>query len=414
MRLSLGVPLGVGVTAVVYDLYKRYCTAYLVNTGRATVLSLKWRVTEWVDWLFHPSVAQLELHNLMSQTALAVATEIGVFSALAKAGHSGLTKSDLAARLSLKEPSASILFHTLCAFGHLRRRRGGGNYTNMPRLRNWSTDSKEYKCNLMLYFNRVICRGSVVGCATKAFVENTNVGIDLFPASGEAGKSKIWYSRLADYPDIQAEFHRYMDGISNDSKATLAHVLRFHRFRSIIDFCGSTGNNVRAILEATNPQPDCTIIDLPIVIDQAKPAFCATNPQLVGKVKWQPFDLFHEDVTSLGSDLCSKYDLAMFLHTVVPAPSPIRKKQFSLAYQALEPGGWCLLYTSFVPPNEDRGPRVALKNFMHRIFVYHDWRFPTTAELVTDLRAVGFERTFEYPLIVGEETILMAQRPFEA
>lgn len=423
LTLGSGAALAI-VLAIISDVVERYKTHNVVNTLMATWLALKWRLTKFIGGLQNPVRKNLELNNVVTHTALAVAMDLDVFRLVAsKTKAGGAPREWLIKMLGLREPSATILLHVLCAFGHLKRSRWHNNNYFVPPggvstfvLPNNSRGS--YEAHLVRYFNRILCRGSVMELATRAFKENRNVGIDLYPADGKSGESAIWYSRLSDYPGVQEEFHLYMDAISNDSKRALSYILRFSEFPRILDFCGSTGNNCKQILQQSQPHAKkpmhCTVVDLPSVVSATEPEFAAKNPELVGSVSFKSFDLFHGQEEQLLEQFEAPYDLAMFLHTVVPAPQPLRRRMFRLAFNCIRPGGWVLLFTSFVPPLEDSGKRVALKNFVHRIFVYDDWRFPTAAELEDDLRAIGFENYFLYPLVVGEESIIMARRPLDS
>ena len=303
---------------------------------------------------------------------LNAACELGLLDLLATSGP--LSAEQIHSELNLAERAGNILLLGCTSLGMIERH--GDRYHLATQIRDLMN------CGMWPHIkNTVAFEQHIVYEAQADFAEslrqNTNVGLRRIP-----GEGADLYRRLAQKPQLQKIFYRYMRSWSQLANDDLVRSVDLSGARTLLDCGGGDAVNAIALAQA-NPQLQVTVLEIPSCIPLALEGI--RQAQLDGRITVRDLDIFSD--TFPGS-----YDCVLFAHQMVIWTPKENTQLLRKAYDALVPGGRVVLFNSMSNDHGD-GPLIAALDSVYFASLpaeggmIYPWR-----QHESSLRAAGFTK----------------------
>jgi SAM-dependent methyltransferase len=312
---------------------------------------------------------------------LIAAYHFGLFDVLDN--EPGLTVTDIATRLDLREQPTRILLLGCTAIGLLRKE--GEGYYNTPLTKPVGASFEASPAAFIPRENRRIHRAMV--WFLEALKEGTNVGLQR----EFEGTAPTLYGRIANHPELEAEFHTMMAFTSRLIAEEIGQKLDLSAYTHLLDVGGGTAVNAET-LAARWPNLRITIGDLPSVL-----ATTNKNIETLGltdRVRTASLD-------ALNDEFPTGCDAVLFAHFLEIWSTDRVRALLAKAARALTEGGGIFIVTPY-QSDDGTGPERAAYVSSSEGMVY------TGKEYEEWLIEAGFEPTGRAAL--GEDTILISGR----
>ncbi|WP_327370481.1 methyltransferase [Streptomyces sp. NBC_01217] len=252
----------------------------------------------------------------------------------------GVTKEELAERLSLQERAIDILLLGTTAMGLTVKENDRYRLADVLKELTATEDWQRFK-DTVGFEQYVVYEGQLD--FTESLRTNTNVGLRRVRGTG-----RDLYHRLSENPHMEAVFYRYMRSWSELANRHLVDALDLGDARALLD-CGG-GDAVNSIaLAAANSHLRATVFEIPesSVITQKKIA----EAGLAERVDVIAGDMFADPFPG-------GHDVILFAHQLVIWTLEENTRLLAKAYEALPEGGKLVIFNS-MSNDEGDGPVVA-------------------------------------------------------
>lgn len=264
--------------------------------------------------------------------------ELGLFDLLH--AKQNLTKAQIAKELNLKPRAIDILLLGTTALRLTEN--SDGVYRNSSVLTQLQKEETWQIFKDVVAFEQYIVYAGQVDF-TASLRENSNVGLRQVP-----GKGRDLYHRLAENPDMQSVFYRYMHSWSELSNPLLFRHVDFATARRVLDMGG--GDGVNAIeLARKFPHLEITILEIPGNAAVARSKIAGAG--LSDRIKVHEHDMFEGNYPE-------GYDCVLFVHQLVIWTPEENIQLLRNAYRALSPGGRVVIFSS-ISDDAGTGPVMA-------------------------------------------------------
>jgi ubiquinone/menaquinone biosynthesis C-methylase UbiE len=298
--------------------------------------------------------------------------ELGVFQLLTKTPN--LSKDELRESLGLATQPARVLLFGLASLKLIIKT--GETYRNCLAVEAMFADGQ-----WEVFYDTVRLEGHIIylgqGDFTESLRQNRNVGLRHIPGHGPD-----LYHRLAENPALQEIFYKYMSSWSRHSNPLLLANVDFHNTRKVVDVGGGDATNAIAIAQAY-PHLKITMLDIAQCCEIARDKIAAN--QLSDQITVCEGDMFT-------TEFPTGHDCFMFIHQLVIWPLDTNTLLLKRAYDALEPGGRVIIFSSMSSDTED-GPVMSALDTVYFVSLPADggmiyaWK-----DYEGCLRGAGFEQ----------------------
>ncbi|GAA1385899.1 hypothetical protein GCM10009639_08960 [Kitasatospora putterlickiae] len=258
--------------------------------------------------------------------------ELGLFDLLHDTPD--LTKEHVGRELALAARATDILLLGTTALG-LTTVREDGRYRDAPVIEHLFTDGRWPRFTSVVAFEAHIVYEAQADF-TASLRENGNVGLRRIRGTG-----RDLYHRLAENPELERVFYRYMRAWSELSNPLLLAHGGFAAAGSVLDVGG--GDAVNAIaLARTHPHLRITILELPATTPLARRRI--EDSGLADRITVHEGDMFQDPFPAA--------DRVLFAHQLVIWDAHENLALLQQAHKALPEGGQVVVFSSF---SDDRG-----------------------------------------------------------
>lgn len=303
---------------------------------------------------------------------LNAAFRFGLFALLA--AEPGLTRTDIAKRLELKDQPTRILLHG-CMANRLLRKEGEGYY-NTPVSEPLAGDFEELAAAFLPWELEVNYRP--MAWFYESLKEDTNTGMQReIP-----GTAPTLYGRLAGDPRLERTFHAMMGTVTRRMAAELTGLLDLSKYAHMLDIGGGAAVNATHFA-ARWPHLRITIGDLPTIAETGNARIAAAN--LSDRVRAIPLNAFADEFPA-GADC------VLFAHFLEIWSADRIRSLLAKAARAVQPGAAIFIVT---PGDDDEsGPELAagLSAYFHCVASGEGMVYPAE-DFECWLTEVGFEPT---------------------
>lgn len=300
----------------------------------------------------------------------------------------GATRAEVAAGLGIPEKSAHILLMS-CATLKLVRKRGDRYYNRLVPSRMLDPGAEQSAVPNLEFLHRIVYPS--FRHYLTALETGEAAGLQAFE-----GTEDNLYERLQHAPELLEVFHASMDAHTRVTNQAFVELIRFDRFRRVLDVGGSTGANLIRVARQY-PSVRGTVLDYPgaVAIARERIAEAGLDARL---------DAVEADV--LESPFPAGHDCVLFCH-FTPIFSAEQNRDFvRRAFDALEPGGAVCVYCPFADDDE-RGPLLsAMLSPYFLCTVSGAGRHYTWAETKAWLRDAGFTDVVAHRVLRAEGVVM--------
>jgi ubiquinone/menaquinone biosynthesis C-methylase UbiE len=303
---------------------------------------------------------------------LNAACELGLFDLLHQ--RPNLCKEEIAAELRLQPRAIDILLLGTTALRLTEK--VGPHYFNSKVIDDLVSNGMWQIFKDTVAFEQYICYAGQVDF-TESLRDNTNVGLRRVPGSG-----RDLYRRLAENPQLQKVFYRYMHSWSKLANPLLFRNLDLSNARRVLDVGGGDAVNAIGLVKAF-PHVDVTVLELP-----GGAAIARRKVMEAG---------FSDRITIVEHDMFQGrfpegFDCVLFSHLLVIWVPEENIALLKNAYHALNPGGRVAVFSS-ISNDEGSGPLMAALDSVYfaaipaeggMIYAWHQYE--------EWMRAAGFKR----------------------
>lgn len=269
---------------------------------------------------------------------LAAACEFGLFEQLSR--EPGLTRAEVAERLSIQDQPARILLLGCTSAGLLRK--DGERYFNTPMSEPLAGKLDDVPAAFVPWEQHVNYR------PMWWFYESLKAGTNIGMQREIPGDSPTLYGRLALDPKKEVTFHNMMGSVSRLVAEELVQQLDLSRYTHLLDIGGGTAVNATHLARRW-PHLQITIADLPTVADAANTKIASLG--LSDRVRAVGLDAFNDEFPK-------GCDAVLFGHFLEIWSVERNKSLIAKAARAVEPGAGIFVVTPGA--NDDgTGPDLA-------------------------------------------------------
>jgi cyclopropane fatty-acyl-phospholipid synthase-like methyltransferase len=334
---------------------------------------------------------RLIIHGTTAFELLRTGLEFDLFERLEKAG--GMDLAEVASAIGVEEQPARVLLLGLTSILLLEKQ--GDKYVNSAMAKRKLLRDGERFLGPLIDIQAKIINASLVDFA-ESMRQNTNVGLRHVQGTGTT-----LYEKLVSTPDLQKVFYDNMGDASARAFAQILDRYDFSGSRKAIDIGGGDGTNS---LELARRYPELSVT----VFDQESVTVLAadriTDPDLRGRVTFHPGDMFD-------TPLPTGADTILFFHIFEIWSLERNTQLLRKCYEALEPGGVCLVY-NFVSNDEGTGSMSAgLVSPYFLALASGEGMTYSTNDMEAAVREAGFTEVeryqdmgFSHSLVVGRKT----------
>lgn len=266
-------------------------------------------------------------------------TTLGLFELLHKSP--GLKVNDVMEELKLAYRAARSLLLGCTSLKLVLKE--GERYYNSATVGKLFTDNQWDIFYDTVQFEGQICYDGQTDLV-ESLKQDTNVGLRRVP-----GEGSDLYHRYAEDEKLQEVFYNYMGSWSKLSNSLLIDNVDFSGIKHALDIGGGDATNAIAVAQA-NPHIKVTLLDLP---DNAEvPRQNIAEQGLSDRVFVHEANMFDDEFPK------GVFDCVMFIHQLVIWPTEKNESLIQRAYDALEPGGKVIIFSSMSNDEED-GPVIA-------------------------------------------------------
>jgi L-tyrosine C(3)-methyltransferase len=294
---------------------------------------------------------------------------LGVFELLAEEPE--LTREEIAARTGLEPHAARCLLFGLSALRLLVKH--DGTYANSAAIAELMADG-----TWETYSDTVLFEAAIAYPGEADFVESLvrgeNVGLRRLGGEGDD-----LYRRVAASQRLGDAFFRGMSSWSRHAVPLLLSVVDFDGARHILDVGGGDGTTAVAIARSA-PEARISILELPGTAERALETVAAEG--LADRVDVLEGDMFSHPFPE-------GVDCVLLIHQLVIWPPESIRRILARAYEALEPGGRVVIFSSMAEDEED-GPLLSAMYTAYFVSVPGGGMIYPWKEYEQALAAVGF------------------------
>lgn len=278
------------------------------------------------------------VHGTTAFELLRTGLEFELFERLEEAG--GLDLKEVAAAIGVDEQPARVLLLGLTSLLLLEKQ--GDKYVNSEMVRRKLLRSSPRYLGWLVDIQDKVINASMTDFA-ESMRQNTNVGLRHIDGPGTT-----LYERLTAHPELQRVFYTNMGDASQKAFAQILDHYDFSGIEHIVDIGGGDGTN-SIELAKRYPGLRVTVFDQESVVRLA--ADRIEDPDLRERVAFHPGDMF-DDPLPEGADAI------MIFHIFEIWSLDRNTELLRRAYDALPPGGVCLVY-NFVSNDAGTGSMSA-------------------------------------------------------
>ncbi len=261
--------------------------------------------------------------------------ELGLFSLLSK--EPGLTRGEIAAKLSLQPQPARILLVGLTALKLIRK--ADERFSNAALTDKMLVGERPGSPAPILGWQAHIVYPGLTDFV-EALRQNRNVGLERFAGTGET-----LYQRLAGNAALETVFQDAMSALSQQANAHLLEILELGAHQHLVDVGGGDGTNAIAIARKF-PQLRATVLDSPTVCRRAEQNFAASG--LAERLGTCPGDIFE-------TPFPTGIDCILFAHIFTIWSREENARLLAKCHAALPPRGQVLIF-NMMAADDDSGP----------------------------------------------------------